>query len=57
LIERGDFVGAFHVFDQYLNGDFTKYPTYYSNITGLTSYMNVRRHSPLATRRDAAGAN
>jgi len=40
FILREDWISAFHVFDMYLNGDFWKYGTYYSNITELSSYMN-----------------
>jgi vitellogenic carboxypeptidase-like protein len=35
LIARGDLVGAFRVFDEFLNGDFFPYPTYFYNITGI----------------------
>lgn len=37
-----DFNGAFLLFDSLLNGDFYPYPTYYTNITGLTNYFNFR---------------
>eukprot|EP01094_Clydonella_sp_ATCC50884_P023038 TRINITY_DN5418_c0_g1_i1.p1 TRINITY_DN5418_c0_g1~~TRINITY_DN5418_c0_g1_i1.p1 ORF type:complete len:482 (-),score=131.19 TRINITY_DN5418_c0_g1_i1:62-1435(-) len=39
-IRSQEFVSAFQVFDEYLNGDFYPYPTFYVNHTGLTSYMN-----------------
>lgn len=35
------FVEAFQVFDEMLNGDFWKYPTYFTNITGTTNYFNI----------------
>lgn len=31
---------AFEYFDEYLNGDFYQYPTFYENVTGLGSYFN-----------------
>jgi vitellogenic carboxypeptidase-like protein len=40
-LKAGDNVGAFHVFDEMLNGDFYPYGTYYANVTGMTSnYFN-----------------
>jgi len=39
-IIRGDYVRAFEYFDEYLNGDFYQYPTFYENATGLNSYFN-----------------
>jgi len=40
LIMQLNYTSAFYVFDQYLNGDFWTYGTYYFNVTGLTSYDN-----------------
>lgn len=38
----GDYVGAFRVFDEMLNGDLYPYPTYYANQTGMgTNYFNL----------------
>src|SRR5690348_14567953 len=39
-IGAGEFVKAFHAFDELLNGDFYPYPTYFANITGTTNYFN-----------------
>lgn len=39
-IERQEWKLAFEVFDQLMNGDFFPYPTYFTNITGLTDYFN-----------------
>merc|ERR1719223_150033 len=39
-ILQEDYVNAFLVFDQYLNGDFYSYGTFYNNATGLTNYYN-----------------
>jgi len=39
-IVRGELVTAFEYFDEYLNGDFYQYPTFYENVTGLGSYFN-----------------
>ena len=39
-IIRGDYVTAFKYFDEYLNGDFYPFPTFYKNVTGLDSYFN-----------------
>jgi len=44
-----NFVGAFEAFDEMLNGDFYPYPTYYANVTGMTTnYFNFEL-SPDAT--------
>jgi len=40
FIKQNQLVEAFNVFDELINGDFTTYPTYYYNITGLTNYFN-----------------
>merc|ERR1719261_1924610 len=41
LLKSGDKIGAFKVFDEMLNGDFYPYPTYYANVTGMTTnYFN-----------------
>lgn len=35
--------GAFETFDEMLNGDFYPYPTYYANVTGMTTnYFNMQ---------------
>jgi len=40
-LNSGDNVGAFETFDEMLNGDFYPYPTYYANVTGMsTNYFN-----------------
>jgi len=39
----GDFLAAFDVFDEMLNGDFYPYGTYYTNVTGLTNYFNYEQ--------------
>ena len=43
LLDSGDLVGAFEVFDEMLNGDFQVYPTYYNNVTGMTNYFNFEQ--------------
>jgi vitellogenic carboxypeptidase-like protein len=49
LLKDRKLVGAFEVFDEMLNGDFYPYPTYYANVTGMTSnYFNFAL-SPDAT--------
>eukprot|EP00928_Gymnodinium_smaydae_P021893 TRINITY_DN18574_c0_g6_i1.p1 TRINITY_DN18574_c0_g6~~TRINITY_DN18574_c0_g6_i1.p1 ORF type:complete len:514 (+),score=93.21 TRINITY_DN18574_c0_g6_i1:63-1544(+) len=48
-LSAGDPTGAFEAFDEMLNGDFYPYPTYYANVTGMTSnYFNFEL-SPDAT--------
>ena len=43
-MEANDYVGAFRVFDEMLNGDFYPYPTYYANRTGMGSnYFNFNQ--------------
>ncbi|GMI06451.1 hypothetical protein TrLO_g11793 [Triparma laevis f. longispina] len=42
-LASGDNVGAFEHFDEMLNGDFNEYPTYYTNVTGLTNYFNFEQ--------------
>merc|ERR1712187_144723 len=46
ILERlaaNDTVGAFEHFDEMLNGDFYPYPTYYANVTGMTTnYFNLQ---------------
>lgn len=39
-IENKQWKKAFEAFDELLNGDFYPYPTYFTNITGLTDYFN-----------------
>lgn len=40
-LKDGDTLAAFEVFDEMLNGDFYPYPTYYANVTGMTTnYFN-----------------
>jgi len=39
-IEAKDWITAFRAFDEFMNGDFYPYPTYYTNITGTTNYFN-----------------
>jgi len=39
-IASGDYVRAFLAFDEFLNGDFFPYPTYFYNITGNNNYFN-----------------
>jgi len=33
-LQRGDLLAAFRIFDEFMNGDFYPYPTYFYNITG-----------------------
>jgi len=40
LIESGDLVQAFMIFDSLLNGDFYPYGTYFYNCTGFNNYFN-----------------
>lgn len=40
LIDLELWIDAFNVWDEFLNGDFYPYPTFYRNTTGLTSYFN-----------------
>eukprot|EP00931_Biecheleriopsis_adriatica_P037479 TRINITY_DN21491_c0_g1_i1.p1 TRINITY_DN21491_c0_g1~~TRINITY_DN21491_c0_g1_i1.p1 ORF type:complete len:262 (+),score=45.64 TRINITY_DN21491_c0_g1_i1:77-862(+) len=48
-LQAGDSLGAFDVFDEMLNGDFYPYPTFYANVTGMsTNYFNFAL-SPDAT--------
>lgn len=43
-MDENDHVGAFHIFDEMLNGDFYPYPTYYANTTGMGSnYFNFNQ--------------
>lgn len=40
-LAAGDGVGAFEAFDEMLNADFYPYPSYYANVTGMTTnYFN-----------------
>jgi len=41
-IRNKDYVLAFDIFDELLNGDFYPYPTYFYNITGSANYFNIR---------------
>ena len=40
LIAADQYELAFDIFDEFLNGDFYPYPTYFYNITGSTEYFN-----------------
>ncbi len=40
-IRSKDFLKAFDIFDEFLNGDFYPYPTYFYNITGNSNYFNL----------------
>jgi len=40
-IREGDFLKGFEVFDEFINGDFFPYPTYFFNITGVANYFNL----------------
>jgi vitellogenic carboxypeptidase-like protein len=40
-LKHQEYIPAFRVFDEMLNGDFFKYPTYFTNITGTTNYFNI----------------
>ncbi|XP_065176055.1 probable serine carboxypeptidase CPVL [Sycon ciliatum] len=42
-IRARQFVSAFHMFDDLLNGDLIKYPSWYKNVTGTTNYFNILR--------------
>lgn len=39
-IVKEEYTEAFEVFDEYLNGDFFPYSTFYTNCTGMTNYYN-----------------
>eukprot|EP00456_Euglypha_rotunda_P045679 TRINITY_DN3620_c0_g1_i1.p1 TRINITY_DN3620_c0_g1~~TRINITY_DN3620_c0_g1_i1.p1 ORF type:complete len:325 (+),score=50.99 TRINITY_DN3620_c0_g1_i1:93-977(+) len=39
-INQGRYTDAFYLFDELINGDFTVYPTYYLNISGVANYFN-----------------
>ncbi|KAK8740372.1 hypothetical protein OTU49_002879 [Cherax quadricarinatus] len=39
-INQQEWLKAFQVFDNLLNGDKTGYPSYFTNVTGLTNYYN-----------------
>mmetsp|Transcript_98778 Transcript_98778/g.156215 ORF Transcript_98778/g.156215 Transcript_98778/m.156215 type:complete len:481 (-) Transcript_98778:120-1562(-) len=40
-LKQGDTVRAFEVFDEMINADFYPYPSYYANVTGMTTnYFN-----------------
>lgn len=39
-VKAKEFVKAFHIFDQLLNGDFYSYGTLFANMTGLNNYFN-----------------
>ena len=45
-IESGDYVGAYHVWDAFLNGDTTEGGAWFTNVTGLTNYFNVAIDTP-----------
>jgi vitellogenic carboxypeptidase-like protein len=38
--EKKEYLKAFHIFDELMNGDFYPYPTYFANITGTSNYFN-----------------
>lgn len=40
LIKKQEWLKAFAIFDSLLNGDKTGYPSYFTNVTGLTNYYN-----------------
>jgi len=40
-IEAEDYVGAYLIWDSYLNGDSTPGGAWFTNVTGLTNYFNV----------------
>lgn len=42
-IRAGDYLGAFAIFDNLLDGDLTGYPSYFMNVTGLKSSFNFRQ--------------
>eukprot|EP01065_Artemidia_motanka_P012137 TRINITY_DN1663_c0_g1_i1.p1 TRINITY_DN1663_c0_g1~~TRINITY_DN1663_c0_g1_i1.p1 ORF type:complete len:501 (+),score=190.55 TRINITY_DN1663_c0_g1_i1:74-1504(+) len=48
LIKKGDYVAAFNVWDEMLNGDVYPYPNYFHNITGLNDYDNYMNTDPPA---------
>jgi len=41
-VQHKDYIAAFNIFDEMLNGDFWPYPTYFFNITGNANYFNIR---------------
>lgn len=45
-IKQGDYLGAFNVWDRFLNGDIFPYANYFHNITGLNDYDNYMNTDP-----------
>ncbi len=41
-IERGDYMGAFKIFDDLLDGDLSGRPPFLQNVTGCTDYYNYK---------------
>mmetsp|Transcript_65976 Transcript_65976/g.103844 ORF Transcript_65976/g.103844 Transcript_65976/m.103844 type:complete len:494 (-) Transcript_65976:135-1616(-) len=41
LIQQGNMLGAFNLWDEMLNGDIFPYPNYFHNITGSNNYDNL----------------
>lgn len=41
-LKQNNYLEAFNIFDEMLNGDFI-FPTYYYNVTGLTNYFNMEQ--------------
>jgi hypothetical protein len=55
LIDFDDYVGAYKVWDSFLNGDSTQGGAWYTNVTGLTNYFNgayARARTPTQSARD-----
>jgi hypothetical protein len=47
-IDKKDFMTAYKLWDNMLNGDTTGYPAYFYNITGVTDYYNIMNTNPPA---------
>ena len=46
LLDGEDYVGAYRVWDAFLNGDTTPGGAWFTNVTGLTNYFNVASETP-----------
>ena len=47
-IQEEDFVGAYYIWDAFLNGDSTPGGAWFTNVTGLTNYFNIAIETPAA---------
>ena len=46
LLDGDDYVGAYRVWDAFLNGDSTQGGAWFTNVTGLTNYFNIATELP-----------